>query len=205
MSFNILNLSDDNILIVQFNNEIWYKASDITAILNYHNSNKAIIDHVSDKNKKPFSSFNIKKKLPNNMQPHSIFINKEGLTSLLIKCTLPNIDSIANFFDIKTLYRYKRKEIEIVDELYEFLDELDITFQFQYIVKKFRLDIYLPDHNLVIEIDEHGHKDRDLLYEDFREKIIKKNLRTKILRVNPDDKKFSINKFFALIVKEIYQ
>lgn len=118
----------------------------------------------------------------------------------------PNIDEITAFFKIKTLYRFKRRETEIVDNLIEFLDELDIDieYNFQYNVETYRTDICLPTHKLIIEVDENGHKYRDIEYEKKREKRIKKKTGFEIFRCYPDEKDFTINKFLANVTTKLF-
>lgn len=66
----------------------------------------------------------------------------------------------------------------------------------QYVIYKYRIDIYFPDYRLAIECDENDHKDRDPDYELLRENKIKEKLNCKLIRFNPDDEKFDI---FSLI------
>ena len=45
----------------------------------------------------------------------------------------------------------------------------------QYSVGSYRVDLYFPDYNLVIECDEHGHKDRNPEKEKKRSDFITKS------------------------------
>ena len=49
----------------------------------------------------------------------------------------------------------------------------------QYIL--FRIDIYFTKYCLAIEIDEKGHTDRDLIFEEKRQKALEKNLTVHLL------------------------
>ena len=40
----------------------------------------------------------------------------------------------------------------------------------------FRIDIYFTEHCLAVEIDEKGHTDRDLVFEQKRQKALEKDL-----------------------------
>lgn len=58
--------------------------------------------------------------------------------------------------------------------------------------KYYKVDLYMPHVNLVIECDEYGHKDRNTFCESKREKFIKNELNCNFVRFNPDDKMFKI-------------
>ena len=78
-----------------------------------------------------------------------------------------------------------------------------IPFEFQNNVNNFRIDLYLPDQKLAIEIDEHNHADRDLSYEEEREAYIKTQLGCKLLRINPDSEGFKLSTYIGRIMTEI--
>ena len=42
--------------------------------------------------------------------------------------------------------------------------------------KLFRIDIYFSECFLTVEIDEKGHTDRDIIFEEKRQKALEKNL-----------------------------
>ena len=48
----------------------------------------------------------------------------------------------------------------------------------------FRIDIYFIKYFLAVEIDEKSHTDRDLLFEEKRQKAIKKELNCTFIRIN---------------------
>ena len=52
----------------------------------------------------------------------------------------------------------------------------------QYIL--FRIDIYFTKYCLAVEIDEKGHTDRDLIFEEKRQKTSEKKLNCKFIRIN---------------------
>ena len=47
-----------------------------------------------------------------------------------------------------------------------------------------RTDIYFSECSLAIEIDEKGHTDRDLSFEEKRQKVLEKKLGCKFIRIN---------------------
>ena len=47
----------------------------------------------------------------------------------------------------------------------------------------FRIDVYFNKFWLVVEIDEKGHIDRDLIFEEKRQKALEKNLVVNLLEL----------------------
>ena len=48
----------------------------------------------------------------------------------------------------------------------------------------FRIDIYFTEYFLAVEIDEKGHTDRDLIFEEKRQKVWEKKLNCTFIRTN---------------------
>ena len=64
--------------------------------------------------------------------------------------------------------------------------------QTQYSVLGYRIDLYFHDYKLAEEVDEKGHKDRNIDHE-IRQKALEKEL-SEFIRINPDEKDFNIFK-----------
>ena len=47
----------------------------------------------------------------------------------------------------------------------------------------FRTDVYFTEYFLAVEIDEKGHTDRDLTFEEKRQKVLEKNLVVNLLEL----------------------
>ena len=47
----------------------------------------------------------------------------------------------------------------------------------------FRIDVYFTEYLLAVEIDEKGHTDRDLIFEEKRQKALEKNLVVNLLEL----------------------
>ena len=63
-----------------------------------------------------------------------------------------------------------------------------------YVLNKYRIDLYFPEHRLAIEIDESNHANKR--NDDERENEIKEHLKCKFIRINPDSREFDyINEF----------
>ena len=62
----------------------------------------------------------------------------------------------------------------------------------QYIIDKYKVDLYFTDYKLIIECDENNHEDRDSLKEHVREtKLL--SLGNKIIRYNPNESSFDLS------------
>ena len=68
------------------------------------------------------------------------------------------------------------------------------NMQTQYSVLDYKIDLYFHDYKLAIEIDEKGHKDRNINHETERQKALEKERNCKFIRINPDEDNFNINK-----------
>lgn len=64
----------------------------------------------------------------------------------------------------------------------------------QYSIERYRVDLYIPEYNLVVECDENNHRGRDKDYENEREKYIKYKLNCHFIRYNPNSDNFDIFK-----------
>ena len=62
----------------------------------------------------------------------------------------------------------------------------------QYCVLGYYIDLYFLHHKLAIEIDEKGHKDRDIELEIERQKALEKELKCKFIRINLDKENVDI-------------
>ena len=58
---------------------------------------------------------------------------------------------------------------------------------FKYIL--FRIDVYFNKFLLAVEIDEKGHTDRDLIFEEKRQNALEKKLGCKFIRINTSNAK----------------
>ena len=54
----------------------------------------------------------------------------------------------------------------------------------------FRIDIYFTEYCLAVEIDEKGHTDRDLKFEEKRQEALEKKLNCTFIRINTSRENF---------------
>ena len=62
----------------------------------------------------------------------------------------------------------------------------------QHVVIGYRIDLYFHSYKLAIEVDELGHADRNLNYENERQKASERELHCVFIRINPDEENFNI-------------
>ena len=74
----------------------------------------------------------------------------------------------------------------------------------QFIIGKYRADLYFIDYKLVVECDEFNHTDRDLIKETNREEYIL-SLGNEIIRYNPNDKNFDLSNVLREINTNIFK
>ena len=71
------------------------------------------------------------------------------------------------------------------------------------IIASYRIDLYLPDCRLAIEIYENDHNDNNIDYEIKRQKAIGLKLGYKFIRIDPEKEDFGIHKAINEILKHI--
>ena len=97
------------------------------------------------------------------------------------------------FVNKKILKEYSVKIYKIdlyFSENYKKRIQVDKNGQ-QYIL--FRIDIYFTKYCLAIEIDEKGHTDRDLIFEEKRQKALEKKLNCTFIRINTSRENFDVD------------
>ena len=57
----------------------------------------------------------------------------------------------------------------------------------------FRIDVYFAEYLLAVEIDEKSHTDRDLIFEEKRQKVLEKKLGYKFIRINTSKEGYDTN------------
>ena len=75
--------------------------------------------------------------------------------------------------------------------------------QTQYRVLGYKIDLYFHDYKLARDVDEKGHKDRNIDQEIKRQKAIEKEIDCKFIRINPDEENFNIFKAINEIHRHI--
>ena len=202
------NFNDKKIRVFGTSENPLFIGKDIAEILGYTNTKESIREHVDEEDKITWSKF----KKSNNetlplikIQDQTILINKRGVNSVITygKKHNPNFLIWLEYtFDFKfDIIKRLSKEEEYINIIMNiFKDEKMIR---QYTVENYRVDLYFPEYNLSIECDEHGHIDRDEIYENKRTSRILELLNTTFIRFNPDEKNFNIYDTINDIFKHI--
>lgn len=77
---------------------------------------------------------------------------------------------------------------------------MNIDYSEQYLVDNYRIDLYIPEYNIAIEIDEEEHKyKRD--YDLARQNYIENKIHCKFIRINEGE---SCGSVIARITMELY-
>lgn len=172
-----------NIVSINIENETYYNAKNICNMLGIKNNRHAIGQHCHKKNVYKFKDLR-KDKTNNKFRPHSSWLDRDGLTRLIMKARYVN-EELIEFLDIEL----ERKKIECVEgTIYRALDK---SFPLTEIIRGYNIpktriiiDLFFPEHNIAIEIDEGDHKYYDKAKETAREMIIKSKYQ--LIRTNPD-------------------
>ena len=100
-------------------------------------------------------------------------------------------------------HKYVRKEAGTIHTIQKVFEGISMKQQFS--IGSYRIELYLIEHKLAIECDEHDHKDRDINYEVKQQKFIEDQINCKFICYNPDAKYFTIKSVLNKIFKYIYQ
>jgi very-short-patch-repair endonuclease len=121
-------------------------------------------------------------------------VKLDGLIVFLNRSRKPKCRSMMEQLGLNTINKIQSKEADVLEKIIEYLYGNNCEYKLQYKCGSYMIDMYLLVHKIAIEVDENGHNDRNPEYEKKREEYIKKNLTTKILRINPDAPNFRIAK-----------
>ena len=183
---------------------MYFCAKDIALALGYSNPRQACRTHVDARDR--FQLKDLHASASSDLEHNAgatTYINVKGLKNLVQKSHKPNSLELAEALGFEVDTKYVEKEPEIVKHVRDFLDELRVATEFQKTVGRYRIDLYLPDYKLALEVDEHGHRNRDPLEERCREEFLRRALGCDFLRVNPDAPGFNIFKVCAQLSSRI--
>jgi very-short-patch-repair endonuclease len=110
------------------------------------------------------------------------------------------VDLNSNIKQINLCMCIENQTIGFIENSYR--DILNIKRQF--IIGKYRTDLYFIDYKLVVECDENNHIDRDNIQEKLREEYLL-SLGNKIIRYNPNQKDFDLSNILKEINKILFE
>lgn len=168
--------------------DIWFNINQIEQILEYKRGNNYLKRYYGNR-------YNIKF--------FGEYVGTDGLIEILNRSRKPHSKSLMEQLELNTINKKHCIEAKSLEDIIDYLDIDKIEYKLQYMCGSYFIDMYLPKYNIVIEIDENGHADRNITEEIKREKYIKDNLTKKILRINPNSKEFKITKELGKLNKMI--
>ena len=130
-----------------------------------------------------------------------VYTNFEGLKILISRSRSLFKIKLAEYFNIEILnltsIPIECSTLNIIMEIFK-----GENMQRQYIVEKYRIDLYFLDYKLALECDEKNHNSERKKKEDIiRQKYIENKLKCIFIRYEPDKKDFDI----TIIINEIFK
>lgn len=184
----------------------YFVGYEIAALLGYRNTQCVIINNVSRCNQLVFRDYP-GVKIPE-LNPKTILITRDGAIEILLKTRkliTPDVHHILNRFNIEvTNKKCLSKEQQTLSAICNvFKTENTIP---QYPVGNYNLDLYLPDYKIIVECDEHGHRDRKENKEREREEFVNISLSITMnnwVRFDPDAVDFELSAVIGRIYMKI--
>ena len=183
----------------------YFVGFEIVALLGYKNITHTI-NNVSKSNQLVFRDFpGVKEPV---LDPRTILITRDGAIEILIKTRKrisPDVLHILKKFNIETTNRkcLTKEQQTLTSITNTFKTE---KFEDQYKIGKYYLDLYFPDHKIVVECDENGHADRKPENERERMDFVNKKLNiddSNWIRFNPDEHDFDMSKVIGRVYRKI--
>ena len=177
----------------------WFRATEVAAYLGYAQPRVAVTKLLNKHYTKRFCQIAPFTSMCKRDDPRARYIDANGLKILCCKSRKPQSIMLASGLgidhpshhcchhnDTKTLLQ----ETKTLAALAEIFKGEDITFQFP--VGPYRVDMYMPAYNIVVECDEHGHRRYNKEHEDTRTQYIEDAIGCRFVRFDPDGECFSI-------------
>lgn len=194
----IIYCDEQKISILTVNNKKFYNFDHISCLL--HRSECQIAKLIDPTNIKSIKHMGISGLIPE-FRLESMYLSQNAVEKLFSRCRKILIIDMASrlYINVNNLKLYT--EVKVLREIAKFCDEYDIEYDLQKYVEPYNIDMYLPDFNIAIEVDENGHVDRGTDYEFSRQKSIEKRLSATFIRINPHKNDYSIGTEIAIIMK----
>lgn len=211
----ILNYNDKTVKVVGTDKEPWFCGKDVCDILRYSKYRDALAAHVEQDCKKELSKVVVQSNWTDLREAHTetlsynegkaAYINKRGLESLLSKSKLAAEDGVVEDliekFSLNLNLVHRTKEQEFIGAIRTVFAHKN--HQTQFAIGRYRIDLYFIGLRIAVECDELGHRDRDPIEEEERQRFIEEQLGCTFFRFNPDCKDFNIYKTINQLLKQI--
>ena len=181
---------------VEFEGEFLMSGRQVAGVLGYSRPSRPIKRHVDEDDRIMMKNSDLSTEGFRNLNNRGeTFLTERGVIQLMQKTILSSpskkleildsFDELAEGSNIRFIST--RNEIEFVDMLTRVLEPFDLPLIKQKRVGKYKVDVYIPKVNIVIEYDENGHKYYDDKEEASREDFIRNELGSELIRVNSND------------------
>lgn len=133
--------------------------------------------------------------------PHFTLWTKQGFIKLGNFVKTAKADSVLTALGVKSRQTTKIESevIEIIKRAFQGITDVKTQFP----VSMYKADLYLPELNIIVEIDEHNHDGYSPNDECWREIEMQESLNCEILRYNPHSKKKNIGDLINIIFKKL--
>jgi hypothetical protein len=188
----VVNSQLARVLTIAINGNQFFRVTDIISHLGYKSSIPAgklrddykcrlykFKDLVPNKEQQKQLCSNSQKYTASGLCTESQFTDFGGLRTIILRCTRKSA-AITACAQLKLTSVSKHCiQARIEHLLIPYFNHWDICMEHEKTVtvegSRFRIDMYLPQFRVAIEIDEHGHADRDPVYEQKRQQLLEKN------------------------------
>jgi len=198
----VLTVDDVDLCVYIVENGRWFFSNEQIA-KNYGRSVTTISRHLQQHKDELIEGvhwFDKKGNLPRSF-PHMKLWTKEGFIKLGNYVKSTQAERVLKALGVISRQE-TRLESRISDIIRDALQDFT-TVVFQHPIKEYKVDIYFPDLNIVLEIDEMKHESYDNWNENYREAIIKEKLGCEFIRFNPNSNKENVGIVINNIFKRI--
>jgi very-short-patch-repair endonuclease len=180
---------------------------DLEDLLDFSSKKYRIVNHLK-KNYKENIHFIIEKNNHTNVKKYGgqnkidYFLTEESFELLKNSYNLRNkyiVNLNNNVKQVKISMCIENQTIGFIENSYNGI----LNVKRQFVIGKYRIDLYFIDFKLAVECDEFNHEDRDIVKEKLREEYILLQ-GNKLIRFNPNEKDFDLSNILSEINKILF-
>lgn len=125
-------------IVVDKNNDTWFKAKDVAVILEYENTTQAIVKNVDEEDRKSLNDLgNLSQRLPTHNERITIYINESGLYSLILSSRKSEAKKFKKWVTSEVLPAIRKQgEYKLKKELETTKRELEEEYQTKLMLKE---------------------------------------------------------------------
>ena len=192
-TFSIKTCSEIDVEAIKYNGEKLINENHLEITVGYKNLASNKTRYYSDK----FWKRRCKIQDCEDYQPCRKFIVKKLAIHLILDIKTAKAGELKIKLGFKQIDPIMTKQQSIGLRIKKTFPNEEVIEDFYFKKFEYMIDFYLPKRKLAIEVDERGHKDRKPETEKTRQKEIKECLGCKFIRINPDEKDFSVHDGFG--------